>query len=123
MKITLPENLNGMRIDSVIPLLNEKISRSLAQSLIKEGKVLLDGKIVKTSTKVCTGQAIEIPDDYEKEIDESIVAENIPLDVIYEDNDIVVVNKPKNMVVHPAVGNYSGTLVNALLRKNKAFGC
>ncbi len=111
----IEEKYNNMRIDSVIPLINENISRSLAQSLIKEGRILLDEKKVKVSTRVFTGQEIIIPDNIEKETENVLVAEKIPISIIYEDEDIVVVNKPKNMVVHPAVGNKSGTLVNAML--------
>lgn len=99
----IDEKFNGMRIDSVVPLINPNVSRSLAQSLIKDGKILLNDKTVKVSSKVLVGDEIFIPDDTEKDINEDIVAEDIPIDIIYEDDDIVVVNKPKNMVVHPAV--------------------
>ena len=99
----IDENYNGMRIDIVIPLIDAKISRSLAQNLIKEGKILLNGKTVKVSSKVSTGDEIFIPEDTEKDVDETVVAEEIPIEIIYEDEDIVVVNKPKDMVVHPAV--------------------
>lgn len=115
----IEENYNGMRIDAVIPMLNEEISRSQAQILIKEGKILIDGKKVKTSEKVKTGQEIQLPEKNEREKNEKIVPEDIPIDIIYEDSDIIVVNKPKNMVVHPAVGNKRGTLVNALLGKSE----
>lgn len=99
----IEEKYNGMRIDSVVSLLEEKISRSLAQNLIKEGKILLDGKTVKVSTKVTAGQEIFIPADFFKDKNEELIAEDIPIDILYEDEDIIVVNKPKNMVVHPAI--------------------
>ena len=67
------------------------------------------------SSKVLAGDEIFIPEETEKEANDALIAEEIPLDIIYEDEDIVVVNKPKDMVVHPAVGNKSGTLVNAML--------
>ena len=119
VEMKIEENYNGMRIDAVVPMLNKEISRSQAQILIKEGKILVDSKKVKTSEKVKTGQEIQIPVNIERENDDALVAEDIPIDIIYEDDDIIVVNKPKNMVVHPAVGNKNGTLVNALLGKTK----
>lgn len=115
----IEEKYNGMRIDAVVPQINDKISRNLAQELIKEGKILLDGKTVKVSSKVQEGQEIYIPEDTEKDKNEELIAEDIPIDIIYEDEDIIVVNKPKNMVVHPAVGNRTGTLVNAMLGKSE----
>lgn len=94
---------NGMRIDVVVPMLNPKITRNMAQNLIKEGKILLNNKEVKVSSKVFEEDEIYIPESTEKEIDETLIAEEIPIEIIYEDEDIAVVNKPKNMVVHPAV--------------------
>ena len=98
-----------------------EISRTIVQDMIDKGEILLNAKKVKVSHKVNTGDKIEI--DLEKLEKESLVdhgkkiprAEKLPLDIIYEDKDILVVNKPAGMVVHPACGNYSGTLVNALL--------
>lgn len=112
-KYIIDECNSGKRIDVVVSELEEKISRSLAQTLIKDGKILLDGKSVKTSQKVQLGQELLIP----TQIDETteIKPEDIDLDIIYEDEDIIVINKPKDMVVHPAVGNKSGTVVNAVL--------
>ncbi len=113
------ENEEGKRFDAVISILNEKISRTLAQDLIKDGTILLDGEKAKVTTKVKVGQVIKMPAEYNTKTSESLVAEDIDIDIIYEDDDIIVVNKPKNMVVHPAVGNWTGTLVNAMLGKHK----
>ena len=106
-------NNNGLRIDKALANLNPSLSRTQIQLLIDEGYVTCNDKSVKASLKVFVGDIINL---YEKNIDEcEIVAENIPLDIIYEDDDIIIVNKPKGMVVHPSIGHYSGTLVNALM--------
>ncbi|MDP2922613.1 MAG: RluA family pseudouridine synthase [Candidatus Omnitrophota bacterium] len=118
---------NGKRVDNVSlkHLVGVKpeleISRTVVQDMIDKGEILLNGKKVKVSHKVNTGDKIEI--DLEKLEKESLAehckkiprAEKLPLNIIYEDDDILVINKPAGMVVHPACGNYSGTLVNALL--------
>ena len=103
----------GERIDKVIALKCELNSRSAAQKLLEDGSVTVNGLIVTKNYKVKSGDKIivHIPEARELEVE----AENIPLDIRYEDSDLLVVNKPKNMVVHPAAGNYTGTLVNALL--------
>ena len=104
-------NDNGVRIDKY--LMNEtEMSRSKIQKLIENGNILVNDKNVKTSYSVKTDDVITIL-DADDEID--IVPENIPLDIVYEDEYLLVVNKPSGMVVHPAPGNYSGTLVNALM--------
>lgn len=110
------ENVN-YRIDKLIPILNKDITRAMAQKLLEDGKILVDGKNVKSSYKVKLDDevSIEIPEAKETEI----IEEDIPLDVLYEDEYIIAVNKPKGMVVHPANGNYTGTLVNALLYRCK----
>lgn len=104
---------SGQRIDKLISSKCEELSRSRVQALIDEGLVTVNQKNVKANYKIC------LDDDIEVIVPEptvlSIEAENIPLDIIYEDDDLVIVNKPKGMVVHPAEGHYSGTLVNALL--------
>ncbi len=89
------------------------VTRSRAAVLVSEGLVSVNGKTVSKSCKVKKGDTVLITVSDPKEYD--IVPENIPLDIVYEDEDLLVVNKPKGMVVHPAAGNYSGTLVNALM--------
>ena len=111
-RIELTAEENGIRIDKYLSDKTE-LSRSRIQALCEEGKILVDGKPAKASLKLSEGMWIEaeIPDDEPMDV----IAENIPLDILYEDSDIIVINKPKGMVVHPAAGVYSGTLVNALL--------
>ncbi len=102
----------GTRLDSYIAL-HSDLSRSAAVRLIESGEVLVNGKSSNKKTLLSEGDLIDVGD---MEIEEyEAVAENIPIDVIYEDSDIIVINKPSGMVVHPAKGNYTGTLVNALL--------
>ena len=113
------ENEEGRRFDAVVSMLNDKISRTLAQDLIKDGTILLDGAKAKGTAKVRVGQVITMPEEYNTKPAENLVAEDIDIDILYEDEDIIVVNKPKDMVVHPAVGNWTGTLVNAMLGKHE----
>lgn len=103
----------GLRLDSFLANKLPEFSRSMLQKAVKEEQVLVNQKKSKCSYKVMLQDEIQfrIPDIKEPDI----LPENIPLDILYEDNDIIVVNKPKEMVVHPAPGHYSGTLVNALL--------
>ncbi len=110
--ITVPEN-NTERLDRLIAAEDETLSRSAVQNLIGEGAVCLNGKTVSKSAVPKSGDEIrvEIPDPVEIEAK----PENIPLEIVYEDDSLLVVNKPKGMVVHPAPGNERGTLVNALL--------
>jgi 23S rRNA pseudouridine1911/1915/1917 synthase len=103
----------GMRADKAISAALPALSRSAVQALIQDGRVLCNGAPVQKSTKlpVQSVLTVEIPPARPLEV----VAQNIPLDIVYEDGDLLVVNKPKGMVVHPAAGNEDGTLVNALL--------
>ena len=103
----------GMRIDSFITKMTNGLSRSYIQKLIMDGAVFLDGKPIKASCRLTAGQRISLLLPEPEEL--SVEPENIPLDILYEDKDIIVVNKPKDMVVHPAAGHTNGTLVNALL--------
>ena len=106
-------DLENMRLDAYISSKKTNLSRTNIQRLIEEGNVLVNGQKKKISYKVQIGDNIEINIPKAKET--SIKAENIPVEVVYEDNDIIVVNKPKGMVVHPANGNPDGTLVNAIM--------
>lgn len=111
-KVIIVEGQQG-RIDKFVSQQIPQLSRSRVAQLCQDGLITVNGEKVKSSFKVSEGMQILvcIPDD--EPVD--ILPENIPLDILYEDQDIIVINKPKGMVVHPAVGNYSGTLVNALL--------
>ena len=103
----------GIRIDKYLASAIPDKSRSHYQKAIDNGLVLVNGKTVKSKYQTRLGDEIVISIEPVKEID--ILPENIPIDILYEDNDVIVVNKPKGMVVHPAPGHYSGTLVNALM--------
>ena len=103
---------SNLRIDKYLSEVTD-MSRSKIQKLIDNEKILVNDKIIKTSYKVNFGDTINILDTEEN--NNEIVAENIPLDIVYEDEYLLVVNKPSGMVVHPALGNYSHTLVNALM--------
>lgn len=107
------ENGEQIRIDKWLSDNCTDLTRSMLQKLIKEGQVTLNGKTVSKSCSVKNGDNISVIVPEPTELD--VMAENIPIEIVYEDDDLLVVNKPKGMVVHPAVGNYSGTLVNALL--------
>lgn len=101
------------RIDRYVAELADSLSRSFIQKMIKDGTLLVNGKPVKASYRVQAEDEISftLPEAVEPDIE----PEDIPLDILYEDEDLLVVNKPKGMVVHPAAGHYSGTLVNALM--------
>lgn len=103
----------GQRIDKFLSDNIENTTRSAVQNLIDKDKITVNNKIVSKNYKLREGDiiSVEIPDPENLDV----TAENIPLDIVYEDDDLLIVNKPKGMVVHPAHGNYTGTLVNALL--------
>ncbi|MCR4586383.1 MAG: RluA family pseudouridine synthase [Lachnospiraceae bacterium] len=112
-RFVVSEEYEGLRADKYLSLIIGDRSRSYLQKLIKEGKALLNGASIKPSFAVSAGDELVL-DLPESELP-AIVPEDIPLDIVYEDADLLVVNKPKGMVVHPAPGHYSGTLVNALM--------
>lgn len=102
-----------IRLDKVITILNPELSRSMIQKMLEDGKILVNNKKEKASYKTKLEDKIQIEDMIPKEIE--LKAQDIPVEIIYEDSDIIVVNKPKGMVVHPANGNPDGTLVNAIM--------
>lgn len=112
-KFQTTEQLQGLRIDKALQLLLDKSSRSFVQNLLDKGNVKLNGVVIKKSAKVQLNDEITVTVPDPEIMD--ILPENIPINIVYEDEDLLVVNKEKGMVVHPAPGNYSGTLVNALL--------
>lgn len=101
------------RLDKIISVLDDTISRTAVKRLIEENKIMVNGNVQKPSYEVKIGDLIQIEEDMPKE--SHIIAQNIPVEVIYEDNDILVINKPKGMVVHPGNGNPDGTLANAVM--------
>jgi 23S rRNA pseudouridine1911/1915/1917 synthase len=107
-----PED-EGLRIDRFLARTPELPSRTFVQKLLKNGRITVNGQIVKASYLLQAGDLVAV--DFEAPAPPTVEAENIPLDILYEDQDLVVVNKPRGMVVHPAPGNQQGTLVNALL--------
>lgn len=109
----IQEELSDERIDKCLSLLMDTLSRSYIQKLIKEENVLVNNKIVKANYRVKSDD--EVSFYLPKNIEPEILPQDIPLDVLYEDNDIIIINKPKGMVVHPAAGHYKDTLVNGLL--------
>ena len=113
MNVTLTPAAGGLRADQFLAAALDGLTRSAAQKLLEEGRVLCQGKVLKKNDRLKEGVplTVVIPDPEPVEI----VPQDIPLDVVYEDEDVIVVNKPVGLVVHPAPGHPDGTLVNALL--------
>ena len=113
LRFSITEEWEDERIDKCINGLIDSLSRSYIQKLIKDGQVRVNGIVVKANYRMKTEDEIvfQIPESVEPDIE----PEDIPLSVLYEDEDILIVNKPKGMVVHPAAGHFSGTLVNAVM--------
>ncbi len=113
-KLEFTAECAGERIDALLPRVSDGLTRSAAQKLLESGGVLVNGAAVRKNYRVCAGDRISVTlPDPEPAV---LTAQDIPLDVVYEDGDVIVVNKPRGLVVHPAPGHPDGTLVNALLR-------
>lgn len=112
-KFEVTESDSGERIDKFITNCIDSLTRSYIQKMIAEGQCYVNGKAVKASYRV--KEEDEVVFSLPKSVEPDIAAEDIPLDILYEDEDVLVVNKPKHMVVHPAPGHYNGTLVNAVM--------
>ncbi len=113
LEFVIDDALKGERIDKFLSDTLSDVSRSYIQKQIKDGLVMVNKKVVKSNYKLNVGDVLELEEPKLQEPD--ITAENIPIDILYEDSDLLIVNKPKGMVVHPSAGHYSGTLVNALM--------
>ena len=113
----IDEDFKGMRLDKALVILDKDISRMAVQRFLEQGKITVNGCIPKASYKVQVGDEIQLIKEPPKET--NIKSQDIPIDILYEDDSIVVVNKPKGMVVHPANGNPEGTLVNAIMHACK----
>lgn len=114
---TIDKSMKKQRIDVIISTQINEITRSQTQDLITQGLVQVNGKKIKKNYIACENDEIKITIPDPKPLE--AIAENIPIDIVYEDDDLLVVNKPKGMVVHPAPGHANGTLVNALLYKSE----
>ena len=112
MKIKANSSVANLRLDKALTILLEDVSRSKIQSHLENGCILVNGKVEKSSYKLSEGDIITV-EDFKPEISD-LNPEDIPLDIVYEDDDVIVVNKPKGLVVHPGAGNEEHTLANAL---------
>lgn len=117
--VILDENIENMRVDKYLPTCYTDMTRSELKKYFDEDKIKVNGKLVKPSFKIENGDLIEIEEL--EDVMSSVVPENIPLDIVYEDEYILVINKPSGMVVHPAPGHLTGTLVNALMYHYKTL--
>ena len=112
-EIKVEESDINRRIDVFLAMNLESFSRSYIQDLIKKGKACVNKKTVKSNYRLRDGDIVDLAIPKPEPLE--ILPENIPLDIVYEDDDVILINKPKGMVVHPAAGHYTGTLVNALM--------
>ena len=117
MKFKVDENINGIRLDKFLTQCLSEKSRSYIQGIIEKENALVDGIVKKSNYIVKLGEVVTVTIPEPEEL--NLKAEDIPLDILYEDSDVIVINKKQGMVVHPASGVYNGTLVNALLNHCK----
>lgn len=113
----IEKDLEGIRLDKAISMKDSRLSRSMVQKMLENGNVLVNSALVKSSYKLVLGDIVEITYEEPKDID--LKPQDIPLDIVYEDSDILIINKQKGLVVHPGNGNPDGTLVNAIMAKCK----
>lgn len=111
-QIKASKEVEGLRLDKALTLLLKDVSRSKIQSHLENGLILVNGKVEKSSYKLSENDVIEVGEFKSENLD--VNPEDIPLDIVYEDDDVIVVNKPKGLVVHPGAGNSEHTLANAL---------
>lgn len=116
-QFVVSEELSGVRLDKCLADVFPELSRSYLQKLLKSECVLVNEKQVKSNYRVNAGDSVEL--EVPEAVEPEIVPEKMDLDIVYEDHDMIIVNKPKGMVVHPAAGHYSGTLVNGLMEHCK----
>lgn len=123
IKIVIDDKLANLRLDLAIALSRSDLTRSHIKKILSEGHVELNGKIeYRPQIRVNPNDEIEVEYEHVPKEEDKIIPQNIPLDIVYEDADLVVVNKPFGMVTHPATGNWEGTLLNALLYHFKSLG-
>jgi len=113
LEAVVPDELYGKRLDQAVAQIFPDYSRSRLQGWIKEGELTVDGKVLRTRDKLTGGEKIVV--DAQIAVIEEHKGEDIPLDIVFEDEHILVLNKPSGLVVHPASGHAEGTLLNALL--------
>ena len=118
MKVIIKVENDNLRLDKYLSS-NTEYSRALIQDMIEHDNILVNNRLEKASYKVKTGDEIEIKDGYVKEL--NIEPKKMDIDIVYEDDDIIVVNKASGVVVHPGSGNYTDTLVNGLMYYQKSL--
>jgi 23S rRNA pseudouridine1911/1915/1917 synthase len=122
LEMRVPFSLSGTRLDAALATLFSDFSRSRLAALVKSGDILVDGQVALPKAKLLGGELI-VANLKPREEDTAFTAENVALDVVYEDSDVIVINKPPGLVVHPAAGNWSGTVLNGMLYRYPETAC